>query len=232
MDYKYIKPEYLEMVTGGDKDLVKELVVMFREQMAEIFRDMQSHLSGKEYKELGLLAHKAKSSVAIMGMEGLADMLKQFELNAKESIETEKYRDYIKRFGEETKFAVGELEMMLNGEEKKSGVIRSGKIGKIDVISFSVNKLNATSIDEIKDGVSNVFTDPHSKVIIDLKGVEYIDSTGFAFFLSMHKAAKNNYGVLKFVHPEPRVNELFITLHLHTVFEIYDDIEECVRSFR
>lgn len=232
MDFKYIKPEYLEMVTGGDKDLVKELVVMFREQMAEIFRDMQSHLSGKEYKELGLLAHKAKSSVAIMGMDNLADMLKQLELKAKESLETEKYSDYIKRFGEETKFAVGELEIMLNGEAKESGLISFAKAGKIDIISFSVNKLNAISLDEIKDGVGNIFTEPHSKVIIDLKGVEYIDSTGFAFFLSMHKAAKNNYGVLKFVHPEPRVNELFCTLHLHTVFEIYDDIEECIKSFR
>jgi anti-anti-sigma regulatory factor len=48
----------------------------------------------------------------------------------------------------------------------------------------------------------------------------------------MNKAAKNNYGTLKFVNLEPRVRELFQALHLHTVFEMYDDMEECVRSFR
>jgi len=106
------------------------------------------------------------------------------------------------------------------------------KRDKIDIITFSVNKINATTIDEIKEGVNKVFDNPNSKVIIDLKGVEYIDSSGFACFLSLHKAAKNNFGLLKFANPEPRATELFHTLHLHTIFEIYDDMNACVRSFR
>lgn len=232
MEYKHIKPEYLEMVTGGDKGLIKELVVMFREQTIEIFREMQSLLTGKEYNSLGLLAHKAKSSVAIMGMESLAEMLKNFELQAKDAREVEMYRGYITRFGEETKFAVIELENMVNGEQKKCGMINIERNGKIDVITFSANKLNANTIEEMKEGVSTLFVNPHSRVIIDLSGVEYIDSSGFAFFLSLHKAAKNNYGILKFVHPEPRVSDLFNTLHLHTVFEIYDNMNDCVNSFK
>jgi anti-anti-sigma factor len=103
---------------------------------------------------------------------------------------------------------------------------------RIDIITFTVNKINVTTIDEIKEGVSKVFDNPNSKVVIDLKGVEYIDSSGFACFLSLHKAAKNNFGMLKFANPEPRATELFHTLHLHTIFEIYDDIETCIRSFR
>lgn len=103
---------------------------------------------------------------------------------------------------------------------------------KIDIITFSVNKINATTIDDIKEGVSKVFDKPNSKVILDLKGVDYIDSTGFACFLSLHKSAKNNFGILKFVNPESRVTELFQVLHLHTVFEIYDDLNTCLKSFR
>ncbi len=104
--------------------------------------------------------------------------------------------------------------------------------GKIDIITFTVNKINATTIDDIKEGVTKAFENPNSKVIIDLKGVEYIDSSGFAWFLSLHKAAKNNFGMLKFANPEPRATELFHTLHLHTIFEIFDDLEACIRSFR
>jgi len=103
---------------------------------------------------------------------------------------------------------------------------------KVDIITFSVNKINVTTIDEIKEGVSRVFDNPNAKVIIDLKGVEYIDSSGFACFLSLHKAAKNNFGMLKFANPEVRATELFHTLHLHTIFEIFDDLEACIRSFR
>jgi len=111
-------------------------------------------------------------------------------------------------------------------------MINIEKKDKLDIISFSVNKINALITDEIRDGIIKVFDNSNSKVIIDLKGVEYIDSSGFGCFLSVMKAARSNYGVLKFANPEPRVMELFQSLHLHTVFQIYDDIDTCMRSFR
>jgi len=46
------------------------------------------------------------------------------------------------------------------------------------------------------------------------------------------KSARNNYGLLKLANPEPAVMQVLQTLHLHTVFEIYDDLEACVRSMR
>jgi anti-anti-sigma factor len=111
-------------------------------------------------------------------------------------------------------------------------MINIEKRDKIDIVTFAVKRINATTIEEIKEGVSKVFDNPSAKVIIDLKGVEYIDSSGFACFLSLHKAAKSNIGVLKFANPEPRATELFHTLHLHTIFDIYDDMNACIRSFR
>lgn len=111
-------------------------------------------------------------------------------------------------------------------------MINIEKIDKIDIISFTVNKINALIVDDIRDGIVRVFDNSNSKAIIDLKGVEYIDSSGFGCFLSIMKAARNNYGVLKFVNPEPRVMELFQTLHLHTVFQIYNNMDECMKSFR
>src|SRR5450830_707001 len=100
-------------------------------------------------------------------------------------------------------------------------MINIEKKDNIDIISFSVNKINALNIDEIREDILKVLDNSNSKVIIDLKGVEYIDSSGFGCFLSVMKAARNNYGVLKFANPEPRITELFETLHLHTVFQIY-----------
>jgi anti-anti-sigma factor len=110
-------------------------------------------------------------------------------------------------------------------------MINIEKKDKIDIISFSVNKINALIVDEIREGILKVFDNSNSKVIIDLKGVEYIDSSGFGCFLSVMKAARNNYGILKFANAEPRVNELFETLHLQTVFQIYSDLDTCIRSF-
>jgi len=105
------------------------------------------------------------------------------------------------------------------------------KKDKVDIVTFSVDKINALIIDEIREGILKVFDNSSSKVIIDLRGVEYVDSSGFGCFLSVMKAARNNYCVLKFANPEPRITELFETLHLNTVFQIYSDIDTCLRSF-
>jgi anti-anti-sigma factor len=109
-------------------------------------------------------------------------------------------------------------------------MINIEKIDKIDIITFSVNKINALISDEIRDEINKVFLNGNSKVIIDLKGVEYIDSTGFGCLLSVMRTARNNYGILKLASPEPAVMQVLQTLNLHTVFEIYDDLD--VRSLR
>ncbi len=110
-------------------------------------------------------------------------------------------------------------------------MINIKKTDNIDTITFTVNKINALITEEIKESISKSFINSNSKVIIDLKGVEYIDSSGFGCFLSIMKTARNNYGILKFANPEPGVMEVFHTLHLQTVFQIYDDIDTCLKSF-
>jgi HPt (histidine-containing phosphotransfer) domain-containing protein len=118
MDYRFISTEYLDSVSGGDSETIREIVIMFSEQVVEIYNEMRTLLSEKKYAALGLLAHKAKSSVAIMGMKDLAAMLKTLEIQAKEAKETEKYESYVTRFGNDTCEAVKELEDLINNRLK------------------------------------------------------------------------------------------------------------------
>ena len=110
MEYKYINTEYLDSVSAGDNSVIIEIIDMFRDQVGEMYNEMKTLLAEKNYHNLGLLAHKAKSSVAIMGMADLAMMLKSFEIEAKEGKEPEKYESYVNRFRDETSFALKELD--------------------------------------------------------------------------------------------------------------------------
>lgn len=110
MDYKFINTEYLDSVAGGNTEIIVEIVNMFREQVSEFHKEMLILFNEKKFQTLGLLAHKAKSSVAIMGMNELAIMLKNFELQAKEGIESEKYESYIEKFRNDTVEAIKELD--------------------------------------------------------------------------------------------------------------------------
>jgi len=102
MKYRYINTEYLDSVSGGDDSIMLEIINMFREQAVEMHNEMKMLLAEKNYVNLGLLAHKAKSSVAIMGMTDLAGMLKTFELQAKEGKEPGQYESWVNRFGNDT----------------------------------------------------------------------------------------------------------------------------------
>ena len=116
MDFKYINTEYLEMVAGGDSDLLRELIGMFRDQVNEFNSDLKEHFAGRNHTAMGNLAHKAKSSVAIMGMDSLANMLKTFEIEAKDGKNAEKYESYIQRFEDETSHALEELDELVKNQ--------------------------------------------------------------------------------------------------------------------
>ena len=103
---------------------------------------------------------------------------------------------------------------------------------KIDIVTFAADKITALVTDEIRADIGKIFESLNARVVIDLTGVQYIDSSGFGCLLSIMKTARNNYGVLKFANPEPTVMQTLQTLNLHTVFEIYDDLDLCLRTMR
>jgi anti-sigma B factor antagonist len=110
-------------------------------------------------------------------------------------------------------------------------MLKTEKIDNIDLITFSVDKINALNIEEIKEIIIKIFESPNSRLLINLSGVEYIDSSGFGCFLSAMKIARNNYGTLKFCCLSSNVRSVFETLHLHTIFEVYPDSESALKSF-
>lgn len=112
--------EYLDSVSGGDPGIINEIVKIFKEQSVEIYNEMRSFLASKDYSSLGLLAHKAKSSVAIMGMSEMASMLKTFELQAMEGKEPQLYEHYLERFKSETEAAIVELDDLISKRLKNN----------------------------------------------------------------------------------------------------------------
>lgn len=101
---------YLRNMSAGNKDLVIEMIGIFKSQVDEFVADMNELNRNEQYEDLGKLAHKAKSSISIMGLNDLAAELKSFENMAKAGINTEKYPEFIARFTTETSEAVSELE--------------------------------------------------------------------------------------------------------------------------
>jgi HPt (histidine-containing phosphotransfer) domain-containing protein len=108
---------YLREMSGGNTGLVLEMIGIFREQVVEFGKDMDQHLENREYELLGKLAHKAKSSVSIMGLQDLAGELKNLENFAREGKKVESYAGIIAKFKQDTAIAVQELDVVTNNIE-------------------------------------------------------------------------------------------------------------------
>jgi len=100
---------YLKDMSGGNIEVMKEMINIFISQVSEFAEEMKDLYNNKEYFKLGNLAHKAKSSISIMGMEGLAKELKEFELQAKEEKGIDKYEEFINHFKQLCDLAIDEL---------------------------------------------------------------------------------------------------------------------------
>lgn len=111
-------------------------------------------------------------------------------------------------------------------------MLKTEKINDIDVVTFEgVKKFNALITEEVKEELIQFFGKPNTKLILNLKGINYVDSSGFGVFLSIMKTANNNYGYFKLCNIASEVMELFKLLQLHNIFEIYEDLNDCVKSF-
>ena len=101
---------YLREMSGGNQGLILEMIDIFKNQVVEFAEGMEQYLKNKEYEKLGKLAHKAKSSISIMGLSELATQLKSLELMACAGTDVEKYPVIIEKFKKETHEAVTELD--------------------------------------------------------------------------------------------------------------------------
>lgn len=69
------------------------------------------------------------------------------------------------------------------------------------------------------------------QVLLDLAGVEHIDSGGLSELVSGYATLDEKGGALKLMHLSASVQELMTVTELVTVFDVYDDEPEAVASF-
>ena len=70
------------------------------------------------------------------------------------------------------------------------------------------------------------------KVVINLSGVEHIDSEGLGMLVGLFISARNRGGELKLVSPNKHVHDALHRTSLDRVFGVYGNDEEAVTAFR
>jgi anti-sigma B factor antagonist len=70
------------------------------------------------------------------------------------------------------------------------------------------------------------------KILLNLRKVDFIDSSGIGEIVRSLTTIQKNGGILKLLHLESKVRDLFTITRLITVFETFENEKEAVDSFK
>jgi len=82
-----------------------------------------------------------------------------------------------------------------------------------------------------RDKISALNQGGGQKLVLNLEGVDYIDSTGLGALVMCATSLQKNSGNMKLVHLNRRNIELLVMTKLATVFEIFTDEQDAVNSY-
>ena len=103
--------------------------------------------------------------------------------------------------------------------------------GKAVVVELKEERLDAHNSNEFKSQMLSLFEGGKNNMVINLKGVRFIDSSGLGALVSGFKNATARNGSLKLCGLQPQVKSMFELTRLHRVFEIFPDTGAAVASF-
>jgi anti-sigma B factor antagonist len=102
---------------------------------------------------------------------------------------------------------------------------------QVSVISLDGRMTRNDGFGAVKTAVTDLLAQGHTQLLVDMGGVSYMDSTGVGELVSAFITTRNHHGSLKLLNPSHRLRELFEVAKLETVFEMFDDEAEALRSF-
>ena len=84
----------------------------------------------------------------------------------------------------------------------------------------------------LRKTIRDLLEDGHTKILLNLGDVNYIDSSGIGELVSGFMAVRNRSGELKLLNLTKKVNDLLQLTKLFTVFDVYTDEGTAVHSYQ
>lgn len=103
-------------------------------------------------------------------------------------------------------------------------------LNSIVVLEFS-GRLDASAVKDCKSTVKNLVDIKSVNIVIDLKKVDFIDSSGLGILVASLRSVNKKGGDIKIASIQEQVRSIFELTRLHRIFEIFDDSTIAAKSF-
>lgn len=102
--------------------------------------------------------------------------------------------------------------------------------GGVTIATLHGDSLETGNVAVFRRAIAPV-TERHTKVVMDLSEVTFMDSTGLGAMLSSLRTLKAKGGELRLANLSAEVAQLFEMVMMDRVFEIYPNVDEAVAAF-
>src|ERR1041385_6536811 len=82
-----------------------------------------------------------------------------------------------------------------------------------------------------REAAASIASRPSPNLILNMGGVDYVDSTGLGAMVMIYTTIKRNGGKVKLLKLNKRNIELLVMTKLATIFEIFNDEQDAINSF-
>jgi anti-sigma B factor antagonist len=104
---------------------------------------------------------------------------------------------------------------------------QSGKVSLVDV----KGRLTSFEAQAFRDAIHGLLNHGHKNIVLNLTGLEYLDSSGIGELVRNYLAVVKKSGAMKVVGLAPKVEEILKITQLHQVFPEFPDEASALESF-
>jgi anti-sigma B factor antagonist len=105
------------------------------------------------------------------------------------------------------------------------------EVGDVTVIDMDGRITLGEGSSLLRDLVRESLGKSRKKIVMNLAGINYIDSTGLGELVSGYRLVKSQGGELKLLNLNKKVTDLLQITKLYTVFDIHNQEAQAVASF-
>jgi anti-sigma B factor antagonist len=105
------------------------------------------------------------------------------------------------------------------------------EVDAVVVISLNGSVMGGPDASALNDELHKLSAKKKKKVVLDLSGVQSMNSSGLGMLIGALTALKNAGGDLKIAAASDKIENLLVITRLATVFELYPTVKKAISSF-
>ena len=104
-------------------------------------------------------------------------------------------------------------------------------VGDVQILELQGRITFGRGPEQVKSAVRKAVDGGVLKVILDLRGVEFLDSTGIETLVWANSLLVKHGGLLKLLNVRPQIHHLLSITNLLTVLDVYAEEDQALASF-